>query len=87
MLGLAQGAFTKAVSYAYERKQFGKAVGDFQAMQVQFAEAATQIEGEQTHCLVSWPFRLVSALARNGLIDSGIFCPQPLASSLITPQD
>lgn len=30
MIGLAQGAFDKSVSYAYQRKQFGKAVGDNQ---------------------------------------------------------
>lgn len=45
MLGLAQGAFTKAVTYAHDRKQFGQPVGEFQSMQVQFAEAATEIEG------------------------------------------
>ena len=28
MIGLAQGAFDKAVPYAYQRKQFGQAVGD-----------------------------------------------------------
>jgi short/branched chain acyl-CoA dehydrogenase len=30
MIGLAQGAFDKSVAYAYQRKQFGKAVGDNQ---------------------------------------------------------
>lgn len=30
MIGLAQGAFNKSVAYAYQRKQFGKAIGDFQ---------------------------------------------------------
>ncbi|KAL1413137.1 hypothetical protein Q8F55_000886 [Vanrija albida] len=44
MIGLAQGAFDKAITYAYQRKQFGKAVGDFQGMGFQFAEVATEIE-------------------------------------------
>lgn len=44
MVGLAQGAFDKAVKYAYERHQFGKAVGDFQSMGHQFAHVATEIE-------------------------------------------
>lgn len=44
MVGLAQGAFEKAVRYSYDRKQFGKAVGDFQGMSFQFAEAATELE-------------------------------------------
>jgi len=45
MLGIAKGAFEKVVPYAYERKQFGQAVGDFQAMGHQFADIYTQIEG------------------------------------------
>lgn len=44
MVGLAQGAFEKALPYAYERKQFGQAIGDFQGMQFQFADVATEIE-------------------------------------------
>ncbi|TIA71788.1 hypothetical protein E3P92_02385 [Wallemia ichthyophaga] len=44
MIGLAQGAFAKAVPYTYQRKQFGKAVGEFQGMQFAFADAHTQIE-------------------------------------------
>lgn len=44
MVGLAQGAFEKAIRYAHERKQFGQAVGEFQGMQFQFAEAATELE-------------------------------------------
>ena len=44
MVGLAQGAFDKSVPYTYQRKQFGKPIGEFQGMQFQIAEAATQIE-------------------------------------------
>jgi butyryl-CoA dehydrogenase/short/branched chain acyl-CoA dehydrogenase len=44
MLGLAEGAWGHAVKYAKERKQFGKALADFQAMQFQLAEMATEIE-------------------------------------------
>ncbi|KAH8080903.1 acyl-CoA dehydrogenase/oxidase [Filobasidium floriforme] len=44
MLGLAQGAFDYAVTYAFQRKQFGKPVGDNQGMGFQFAEVATEIE-------------------------------------------
>ncbi len=44
MIGCAQGAFDKSVAYAYQRKQFGKAIGDFQGMGFQFAEVATEIE-------------------------------------------
>jgi len=44
MLGLAEGAWGHAVKHAKERKQFGKALVDFQAMQFQLAEMATEIE-------------------------------------------
>jgi hypothetical protein len=44
MLGIAQGAFNIAVPYALQRKQFGQAVADFQGMQHQIAQAATDIE-------------------------------------------
>ena len=44
MLGLAQGAFDKAVPLTYERKQFGQAVGTFQGMAFQIAQAAIDLE-------------------------------------------
>jgi hypothetical protein len=45
MTGLAQGAFDRATSYAYnDRKQFGKLIGEFQGMQFQIGQAATEIE-------------------------------------------
>ena len=44
MLGLAEGAWGHAVKHAKNRKQFGKALAEFQAMQFQLAEMATDIE-------------------------------------------
>src|SRR5665213_1414576 len=44
MLGLASGAWGHAAKWAKERKQFGKALVEFQAMQFQLAEMATEIE-------------------------------------------
>ena len=44
MLGLAAGAWRHAARYAKERKQFGKPLADFQAMQFQLARMATEIE-------------------------------------------
>jgi alkylation response protein AidB-like acyl-CoA dehydrogenase len=44
MIGLAQGALDHTVKYVGERKQFGKAIGEFQAVQHQIARAATEIE-------------------------------------------
>ena len=45
MTGLAMGSFEKAIGYCLnERKQFGKAIGEFQGMQFQFAQEAMEIE-------------------------------------------
>eukprot|EP01100_Stratorugosa_tubuloviscum_P015059 TRINITY_DN8451_c0_g1_i1.p1 TRINITY_DN8451_c0_g1~~TRINITY_DN8451_c0_g1_i1.p1 ORF type:complete len:416 (-),score=200.29 TRINITY_DN8451_c0_g1_i1:44-1291(-) len=44
MIGLAQGVFDATMPYIFERKQFGSAVGDFQGMQHQYAQIATEIE-------------------------------------------
>jgi len=44
MLGLATGAWDHAAKWAKERKQFGKPIVEFQAMQFQLAEMATDIE-------------------------------------------
>jgi alkylation response protein AidB-like acyl-CoA dehydrogenase len=43
MLGLAQGAFDNAAKYAQERKQFGQAIANFQGIQFQIAQMATEI--------------------------------------------
>jgi len=43
MIGLADGALAHAVKYTKERKQFGKPVAEFQAVQHQLARAATEI--------------------------------------------
>jgi len=44
MIGLAQGALDHTIAYTRERKQFGKAIAEFQAVQHQIARAATDIE-------------------------------------------
>jgi alkylation response protein AidB-like acyl-CoA dehydrogenase len=44
MLGIAQRAFDDALAYAKERKQFGRPIGSFQALQHRFADLATELE-------------------------------------------
>jgi butyryl-CoA dehydrogenase len=44
MIGVARGALDAARSYVKERKQFGKPVAEFQAVQFQLAQAATELE-------------------------------------------
>ncbi len=47
-LGCAQGAFEMALSYAQERKQFGKPISKFQAIGFKLADMATKIELART---------------------------------------
>ena len=44
MVGLAQGALGHATKYAKERKQFGKAIAEFQGVQFDLARMATEVE-------------------------------------------
>ncbi len=44
MIGVARGAWDAASKYAQERKQFGRPIGDFQGIQFQLAQAATDLE-------------------------------------------
>ncbi len=44
MIGLARGALDHAIAYVKERKQFGRAIAEFQGVQFQLARAATEIE-------------------------------------------
>src|SRR5690349_11193311 len=44
MLGVARGAWEYAAKYAHERKQFGKTLSEFQGIQFQIAQMATDIE-------------------------------------------
>ena len=46
-LGIAQGAYDRARAYAKERKQFGQAIGNFQAVQFMLADMATKIEASR----------------------------------------
>jgi butyryl-CoA dehydrogenase/short/branched chain acyl-CoA dehydrogenase len=44
MVGVARGALENALHYAQERKQFGKSIAEFQAIQFQLARLATDVE-------------------------------------------
>jgi alkylation response protein AidB-like acyl-CoA dehydrogenase len=44
MIGLARGALDAAIAYVKERKQFGRAIAEFQAVQHQIARAAAELE-------------------------------------------
>jgi alkylation response protein AidB-like acyl-CoA dehydrogenase len=54
-VGLAQGAYDLAFSYAQERQQFGRAISKFQAVQFALADMATEIEaGRQLVYRAAW---------------------------------
>ena len=70
-VGLAQGAYDLAFTYAQERQQFGKPISKFQAIQFQLADMATEIEaGRQLVYRAAWlkdagkPFALAAAQAK-----------------------
>jgi alkylation response protein AidB-like acyl-CoA dehydrogenase len=44
MIGVAQGAIDATIKYLGERKQFGKSLSEFQGVQFQIAQAATELE-------------------------------------------
>jgi short/branched chain acyl-CoA dehydrogenase len=44
MTGLAQGALDHAIGYAKQRQQFGKAIAEFQGVQFELAQMATEVE-------------------------------------------
>jgi len=46
-VGIAKGAFDAAVKYAKEREQFGKPIGEFQAIAFKLADMATEIEAAE----------------------------------------
>ena len=46
-LGMAQGAYETALAYAKEREQFGKKIGQFQAIQFKLANMATELDASR----------------------------------------
>ena len=62
-IGLAQAALDDAIAYAKERRQFGQAIGSFQAIRFKIADMATEVEAARA---------LMHSVCRK--IDSGVRC-------------
>ena len=62
-VGIAQGALDKAVTYARERRQFGKPISSFQGIQFMLADMATQVEAARA--LTFQAARTIDSGARN----------------------
>ncbi|MDB4917620.1 MAG: acyl-CoA dehydrogenase protein [Gemmatimonadetes bacterium] len=70
-LGIAEGAYEEAVKYAAVRKQFGKAIAEYQGISFQLADIATEIEaGKHLMFHAAWlaqhgkPFSKEAAMAK-----------------------
>ena len=70
-LGIAEGAFEQAIRYATVRKQFGQAIAEFQGLQFQLSDMATEIEaGKHLVYHAAWlaqrgePFGKAAAMAK-----------------------
>ena len=70
-LGIAEGAFEQALKYATIRKQFGQAIAEFQGLQFQLSDMATEIEaGKHLVYHAAWlaqrgePFGKAAAMAK-----------------------
>jgi short/branched chain acyl-CoA dehydrogenase len=70
-LGLAQGAYDLAFAYAHERRQFGRPISSFQAIQFELVDMAVEIEaGRQLVYKAAWlkdqdrPFAQAAAIAK-----------------------
>lgn len=63
--GMARRALDRAIAYAKERFAFGRPIGKFQAIQIQLADAATELDAARLLCLRAlW------------ILDSGQRCPR-----------
>jgi short/branched chain acyl-CoA dehydrogenase len=80
-VGLAQGAYDLAFAYAQERRQFGRPISKFQAVQFQLADMSTEIAaGRQLVYRAAWlkdqrkPFGLAAAQAKlyTGLLSNRV---------------
>lgn len=70
-LGIAEGAFAQALTYATQRRQFGQPIVEFQGVQFQLSDMATEIEaGKQLMYHAAWlaqlgkPFTKAAAMAK-----------------------
>jgi alkylation response protein AidB-like acyl-CoA dehydrogenase len=70
-IGIAEGAFEEAIKYANTRKQFGQAIANFQGIQFQLSDIATEIEaGKHLMFHAAWlaqngrPFSKEAAMAK-----------------------
>ena len=79
-VGIAQGALDAAVAYIKERRQFGKAIADFQGIQFMVADMAMKIEAARQMVYVA------AAKAERGAPDTTFASSAPRSASPPTPR-
>ncbi|HEX5402405.1 MAG TPA: acyl-CoA dehydrogenase family protein [Pseudonocardiaceae bacterium] len=72
-VGIAQGALDAAIAYVKDRKQFGKAIGDFQGVQFMLADMAMKVEAAR-HMVYVAAARAERGEANLGFISSAAKC-------------
>jgi len=72
-VGIAQGALDASIAYVKERKQFGRAIGDFQGVQFMIAEMAMKVEAAR-HLVYLSAARAERGEGRLGFISSAAKC-------------
>jgi len=68
-LGIAEGAFERALTYSQERKQFGQPICEFQAIQFKLADMWTRIE---TSKLLTYRAACLKDAGKNYIMDSAM---------------
>ncbi len=68
-LGMAQGAYEAALKYSKQRRQFGKAIGEFQAIQWKLADMATEINAAR---LLTWRAAAMKDAGLNTTLESSM---------------
>lgn len=68
-LGIAEGAFERALVYSMERKQFGKPISELQAIQFKLADMATRIE---TAKLITYKAAWLKNMKKTNAIESAM---------------
>ncbi|KAA0259032.1 acyl-CoA dehydrogenase [Deferribacter autotrophicus] len=68
-LGIAEGAFERCIAYVQERKQFGKPLAAFQAIQFKLADMATRIEASK---LITYKAAWLKDMKKTNAIESAM---------------
>src|SRR5262249_56336572 len=68
-LGIAQASLEAAMKYAKDRKQFGHAIAEFQAVQFKIAEMATKVEASR---LMTWRAAVLPDTGKEHTVESSM---------------